>query len=60
MSRIVIDARELRTSSGRYVERLLYYLQQIDQQSDFRVLLKPKDMDWQPTSGSFEKNSLSL
>jgi glycosyltransferase involved in cell wall biosynthesis len=51
MSRIVIDARELRTSSGRYVERLLHYLQQIDQTTDYQVLLKPQDMDgWQPAA----------
>lgn len=34
MPHILIDARELRTSSGRYVERLLHYLQQLDQQDD--------------------------
>jgi glycosyltransferase involved in cell wall biosynthesis len=55
MSRIVIDARELRTSSGRYVERLLHYLQQIDSEHHYQVLLKPKDIDWQPTKSHFEK-----
>lgn len=30
MAKIVIDARELRTSTGRYVERLLHYLQELD------------------------------
>ena len=39
--KIVVDARELRTSTGRYVERLLKYLQEIDQQHDYVVLLKP-------------------
>ena len=44
MSKIVIDARELRTSTGRYVERLLYYLQDIDHVNDYIVLLKPQDI----------------
>jgi glycosyltransferase involved in cell wall biosynthesis len=53
---IVIDARELRTSSGRYVERLLHYLQQIDREHDYIVLLKPQDMDgWQATNPKFIK-----
>ena len=53
MSRIVFDARELRTSSGRYVERLLHYLQALDRENDYRVLLKPADMDWRPSSPNF-------
>ncbi len=56
MARIVIDARELRTSSGRYVERLLHYLQQIDHTHSYNVLLTPKDMDgWHPTNRKFTK-----
>lgn len=56
MARIVIDARELRTSTGRYVERLLHYLQQIDHQHDYTVLLTPKDMPgWKPTNPRFTK-----
>ena len=55
MSKIVIDARELRTSSGRYVERLLHYLQELDQVNEYKVLLKPEDMaGWQPNSPRFE------
>jgi len=54
MSKIVIDARELRTSTGRYVERLLYYLQRIDTENDYIVLLKPKDIDgWFPSNHRF-------
>lgn len=58
MKRIVIDARELRTSTGRYVERLLAYLQEVDTDLSHRyiVLLKPKDMDgWTPKSKRFTK-----
>ncbi len=43
--KIAFDARELRTSSGRYVERLLFYLQGIDHENDYTVLLKPQDID---------------
>lgn len=53
--KIVIDARELRTSSGRYVERLLHYLQNINQH-DYIILLKPEDMaGWQPHNPRFKK-----
>lgn len=54
--KILVDARELRTSSGRYVERLLYYLQQIDHEHDYIVLLKPEDMNgWEVTNPKFQK-----
>lgn len=56
MSKIVIDARELRTSTGRYVERLLHYLQEIDYENSYQILLKPKDMDtWKPVNPKFRK-----
>lgn len=56
MSHIVIDGRELRTSSGRYVERLLHYLQQLESEHQYTVLLKPADLeDWQPSKPSFTK-----
>lgn len=52
--KIVVDARELRTSSGRYIERLLHYLQKIDSQHEYVVLLTPKDVDgWKPTNKKF-------
>lgn len=58
MKKIVIDARELRTTTGRYVERLLHYLQEVDTDPKHRyvVLLKPKDMEsWVPTNKHFTK-----
>jgi glycosyltransferase involved in cell wall biosynthesis len=58
MKKIVIDARELTTSTGRYVERLLHYLQEVDTDLTHRyvVLLKPSDIDaWQPHSKRFTK-----
>ncbi|HVX57626.1 MAG TPA: glycosyltransferase family 1 protein [Candidatus Saccharimonadales bacterium] len=57
MKRIVIDARTLRTSTGRYVERLLHYLQQIDRQHEYIVLLKPEDIaGWNPVRANFSKH----
>jgi len=54
--KIVIDARELRTTTGRYVERLIYYLEQIDQEHEYTVLLKDIDFDgWQPSNTNFHK-----
>jgi glycosyltransferase involved in cell wall biosynthesis len=58
MKKIVIDARGLRTSSGRYVERLIEHLQEVDTNLSHRyvILLKPKDMDsWEPKSKRFTK-----
>lgn len=56
MKHIVIDGRELRTSSGRYVERLLYYLQAIDKKHQYSVLLKPQDINgWESSNPNFLK-----
>lgn len=54
--KIVIDARTLRTSTGRYIERLIHYLQKIDNKNDYVILLKPKDFDsWQPSNSRIQK-----
>jgi glycosyltransferase involved in cell wall biosynthesis len=56
MKHIVIDARELRTSTGRYVERLIHYLQGVDYANHYTILLKPQDMDgWHADSPNFKK-----
>lgn len=56
MAKIAIDAREINTSTGRYVERLLTYLQKIDTTNNYLVLLKPADYEtWQPTADNFKK-----
>lgn len=56
MKRIVIDARELRTSTGRYIERLLHYLQELDRTHEYIVLLKPEDIaSWNPVRRNFTK-----
>lgn len=56
MAKIVIDARALRTSSGRYIDNLLEHLQAIDHTNDYVVLLKPADIaSWEPTNKRFSK-----
>ncbi len=55
MSHIAIDARIINSSTGRYVERLLHYLQDIDQENGYSVLVLEKDKDyWQPTAANFK------
>ncbi len=52
---IAIDARIINSSTGRYIERMLYYLQQIDTRNEYTVLLRKKDLSyWQPTASNFK------
>lgn len=54
MSHIVIDARIIHSSTGTYVERLLYYLQQVDKINKYTILIRSKDLDyWKPTASNF-------
>jgi glycosyltransferase involved in cell wall biosynthesis len=52
MSRILLDAREYTTTTGRYMFRLVQYLEKIENQTpsghDYVLLLKPADMDVYP------------
>jgi glycosyltransferase involved in cell wall biosynthesis len=52
---IAIDARIINTSTGRYVERLLTYLEKLDtKEHQFSVLVPSKDIDyWRPTKKNF-------
>ena len=51
---IVIDARIINSTTGRYVERLLHYLQQVDTINHYTVLVPSKDLNyWIPTAGNF-------
>lgn len=58
MNIIAVDARELSTTTGRYVERLLHYLQKIEKdqhERSYLVLLRPADMArWQPNNPRFQ------
>lgn len=50
---IVIDARIRQSSTGRYVDRLLEHLQQLNKTDHFTILLKPND-PWQPRAKNFQ------
>lgn len=54
MSHIVIDGRIINSSTGRYVERLLQYLQEVDTVNKYTVLVPTKDKDFfVPSSSNF-------
>lgn len=51
---IVIDARIISSTTGRYVERLLHHLQQIDTTNHYTVLVRKKDESYfTPTNKNF-------
>ena len=52
--RIVIDARIINSSTGTYVQKLLHYLQEVDKENDYIVLVPPKDQNFlTPTNPRF-------
>jgi len=54
MAHIAIDARIINSSTGRYVERLITYLQEVDTKNEYSILVPEKDKDfWKPTSKNF-------
>lgn len=51
---IVIDARIINSSTGRYIERLLFYLQDIDTKNRYTILVPTKDLDFfKPSAKNF-------
>lgn len=51
---IAIDARIINSSTGRYVERLVTYLQDVDHENRYSILVRKKDKDfWQPKNDNF-------
>ena len=59
MSKIIIDAREYSSSTGRYISRLIQYLElssQTNSEHEFVILLAPKDFDaYTPSNPRFSK-----
>ncbi len=54
MAHIAIDARIISSTTGRYVERLLTYLQDIDTLNHYTVIVRKKDENyWRPTAPNF-------
>jgi len=51
---VAIDARRINTSTGRYIERLLHHLQELDAANDYTVLMPEEDLSyWQPSAKNF-------
>ncbi|MDB5179817.1 MAG: glycosyl transferase, group 1 [Candidatus Saccharibacteria bacterium] len=54
MAHVAIDARIINSTTGRYIERLLTYLQEIDHTNVYSVLVRAKDENfWKPTAHNF-------
>jgi glycosyltransferase involved in cell wall biosynthesis len=54
MAHIAIDARIINSSTGRYVERLVTYLQEVDTTNEYSILVRAKDKDfWKPRNKNF-------
>lgn len=54
MSHIAIDARIINSSTGRYVERLIHYLEKIDTTNTYSILVRKKDEHfYTPTNPNF-------
>lgn len=52
---IAIDARIINSSTGRYIERLLTYLEKLDSPHQYSVLVRAKDVDyWKPRKDNFK------
>ncbi|HSX27980.1 MAG TPA: glycosyltransferase family 1 protein [Candidatus Saccharimonadales bacterium] len=52
--RIVIDARNINTSTGRYAERLIHYLEELDTTNEYIVLVLQKDINfYKPQNPNF-------
>lgn len=42
--KIAIDARIINSSTGRYIERLVHYLEELDHKNDYFILVPTKDL----------------
>jgi len=55
MAHIAIDARLINSTTGRYIERLVTYLQDIDKENQYSVIVPEKDKDyWKPRNENFK------
>ena len=61
MAHIVIDGRIINSSTGRYVERLITYLQDVDTVNQYTVIVPPKDeVFWTPTASNFSIKTANI
>lgn len=60
MAHIAIDARIINSTTGRYVERLVTYLQEVDTENQYSILVPEKDKDfWKPRSKNFTVRTIN-
>lgn len=61
MAHIVIDARIINSSTGRYVERLVTYLQDVDFDNQYTILVPEKDKEfWIPRNDNFTVQTVNF
>lgn len=61
MAHIAIDARIINSSTGRYVERLVTYLQTVDTKNQYTVIVPEKDKDyWVPHAKNFTVSTVNF
>jgi glycosyltransferase involved in cell wall biosynthesis len=54
MAHIAIDARIINSTTGRYIERLVTYLQEVDLENHYSILVRKKDeFFWKPSNNRF-------
>jgi glycosyltransferase involved in cell wall biosynthesis len=54
LKHIAIDARVINSSTGRYVERLVHYLEEIDSTNRYSILVSKKDLNfYKPKNKNF-------
>ncbi len=59
--KIVIDARSIRTSTGRYARKLLTNLEKIDSENEYHVLIQPEDQKaWKPKNKNFHMHVVDI
>ncbi len=46
MAKIAIDARLINSSTGRYIERLIHYLEDVDTENDYIIIIPSKDKNF--------------
>lgn len=53
--KIAIDARIINSGTGRYIERLLHYLQQLDHFNEYLILVRRADLNYfKPSAPNFK------
>ncbi|OJU88145.1 glycosyl transferase family 1 [Candidatus Saccharibacteria bacterium 49-20] len=61
MAHIAIDARIINSTTGRYVERLVTYLQDVDTENEYTIIVPEKDKDfWKPRNKNFTVQAVNF